>query len=227
MTSRQQVDVLETLLARRHSCRAFRPEPVPDETIERILALAQRTPSWCNSQSWQLAITRGAGTERLRQRLLMHVDSGPADSNDLPFPQAYEGVYLQRRRESGFQLYNALGIERGNRDAYARQARENFAFFGAPHVAIISSDRSLGVYGAIDCGGYVSSFVLAAQACGVATVPQAALARYGGFMRGELGLSQDRLVVCGISFGYADEGHAANSYRTSRAGLHEVVQWVD
>ncbi|MGD9945552.1 MAG: nitroreductase [Burkholderiaceae bacterium] len=220
-------EVLGTLLAQRFSCRAFRPQPVPNKTVEHILRQAQRTASWCNSQAWQVAVTRGEGTERLRQRLLAHVDSKPADSNDLPFPEAYLGVYLQRRRESGFQLYDALGIGRGDREAYARQVRENFAFFGAPHVAVISSNRSLGVYGAIDCGAYVSNFLLAARACGVATLPQAALARHGGFLRKELGLAEDRLVVCGISFGYADEGHPANSYRTSRAGLDEVVQWVD
>jgi len=49
---------------------------------------------------------------------------------------------------------------------YARQALENFNFFGAPHVAIVHTDEALGVYGAIDCGGYVTSFMLAAQARG-------------------------------------------------------------
>ena len=48
---------LETWLRERHSCRAFLPEPVPRAVIERILALAQRTASWCNCQPWQVAVT--------------------------------------------------------------------------------------------------------------------------------------------------------------------------
>jgi len=60
---------------------------------------------------------------------------------------------------------------------------ENFRFFGAPHVAIISTDRDLGVYGAIDCGAYVSNFALLAQSLGVASIPQAALAHYSPFVR--------------------------------------------
>ena len=47
----------------------FLPEPVPRAVIERILALAQRTASWCNCQPWQVAVTEGAATERLRQAL--------------------------------------------------------------------------------------------------------------------------------------------------------------
>src|SRR3546814_2598902 len=58
---------LDDLLRGRFSCRAYRPEPVPRETIERILAMAQRTASWRNGQPWQVAITSGAGTERFRE----------------------------------------------------------------------------------------------------------------------------------------------------------------
>jgi nitroreductase len=93
-------------------------------------------------------------------------------------------------------------------------------------VAIITTDEALGVYGAIECGCYVSNFLLAAQASGVATVPQAALSSYARLVRRELSLGEDRKMVCAISFGYADEAHPANSYRTNRAPLGEVVRWV-
>ena len=48
--------------------------------------------------------------------------------------------------------------------------------FGAPHVAIVTSDEALGVYGAVDCGAYVSNFMLAAHSLGVGSIAQAALA---------------------------------------------------
>lgn len=153
--------------------------------------------------------------------------SGKPAAGDFPFPREYKGVYLDRRRESGFQLYNALGIERGDKAGYARQALENYNFFGAPHVAIIHSDEALGTYGAIDCGGYVTSFLLAAQALGVATVPQAALAFHSDLVRQHFGLADDRKIVCGISFGYPDLSHKANSYRTSRAAIADTARFVD
>jgi hypothetical protein len=55
-------DGLTTLLGERHSCRGFLPRAVPKETITRILGMAQRTPSWCNSQPWQVIVTSGAAT---------------------------------------------------------------------------------------------------------------------------------------------------------------------
>jgi nitroreductase len=225
-----RIETLETLLAERYSCRAFRPDPVPRAIIERILKAAQRTASWCNSQPWQVLVTSAAATTRFSDALYAaaSAEAGSyAATSDFPFPREYRGVYQERRRESGFQLYNALGIARGDRAGYWQQTLQNFRLFGAPHVAIITSDEALGVYGAVDCGGYVSNFVLAAQALGVATIPQAALAGYSNLIREHFGLGDDRRVVCGISFGFADPAHPANAYRTTRATVAEAATFLD
>ena len=221
------IATLESLLADRYSCRAYKPEGVPREIIDRILTAAQRTASWCNSQPWQVTITSGEATKRFRDALYPVAASGAPSTGDFEFPREYRGVYLDCRRESGFQLYNTLGIARGDKAAYAEQALQNFNFFGAPHVAIITSDEALGVYGAVDCGGYVNNFMLAAQALGIATVPQAALAFHSAVVRKHFDMSDDRRVVCGISFGYADSEHKVNSYRTSRATLRDVAAFVE
>lgn len=217
---------LEDWLRARHSCRAFLPEPVPRATIERILTLAQRTASWCNCQPWQVTVVSGDGARHLSRALVER--AGQAGfTPDFPFPREYRGDYLARRRESGFQLYGAVGVARGDREAYRRQELRNFQLFDAPHVAIITTDEALGEYGAIDCGGYVANFLLAAQANGVATVAQASLAMYPEVLREQLGIGPDRRVVCAISFGYPDTAHPANSYRTSRADLDATVRWID
>jgi nitroreductase len=222
----EPIDVLEDLLSARFSCRAFLPKPVARATIERVLAAAQRTASWCNSQPWQVIIASGEEKEKFRKLIYAEAASGAPHDSDFPYPREYLGVYLERRRESGFQLYNTLGIVRGDKAAYAKQALENYNFFGAPHVAIVHTDEPLGVYGAIDCGAYVSNFMLAAQALGMGTIPQAALARHSGLIRGHFNLSKDRRVVCGISFGYADREHKANSYRTTRASISDAATFV-
>jgi nitroreductase len=228
MTSSQHapIEILESLLRARFSCRAFKPDPVPREAIERILSAAQRAPSWCNSQPWQVIVTAGEGTEKLRKALTDAARSGTPNSADFAFPREYRGVYDQRRKESGFQLYNALGIARGDRAAYGKQMLENFRFFGAPHVAIITTDEALGVYGAVDCGGYVSNFMTAAQALGVAAIAQAALASQAAKIREHFDLPPERKVICGISFGFSDKDHKVNSFRTTRASLGDAVRFV-
>jgi hypothetical protein len=46
-------------------------------------------------------------------------------------------------------------------------------------------------------------------------------------VRRHFGLGDDRKVVCGISFGFPDRDHKANSYRTTRASLADAVTFVD
>src|SRR3546814_7747603 len=78
---------------------------------------------------------------------------------DLPFPEDYPDEYRMRRRECGLQLYDAVGVAHGDRAASGAQAARNFVLFDAPHVAIVTSRRELGVYGAVDCGAYVGTFL--------------------------------------------------------------------
>lgn len=218
------MSAVEALLSERYSCRAFLPDPVPDEIIERLFGAAQRTASWCNTQPWQVHLLGGEAISRFSREITEHVLSHE-QSADLGMPE-YEDVYLERRRESGFALYSALGIERSDREARGLQMLKNFTFFGAPHTAIITTDRALGTYGAVDCGGYVSNLLLTAQSLGLGSIAQAAIAMYSDFVRQWLELPEDRAVVCAVSFGYADPEEPANAFRTTRADLDVVVRRV-
>ncbi len=216
---------LRSLLDDRASCRAFRPDRVSQATIESVLDLAQRTPSWCNVQPWQLIITADpAATDRFRKALLTHIDGG-APEPDFAFPSAYTGVYRDRRKECGAALYSAVGVAKTDRVGTQRQTLRNFELFGAPHVAILTTEADLGTYGALDCGLYLQSFLLVAHSLGVATAPQAALAIYSPFLHEYFAIPEHRRVLVGISFGYADTSHPANNFRTTRAELDQVVTW--
>jgi len=58
---------LNTLLDQRHSCRGFLNKPVERMLVERVVATAQKVPSWCNSQPWQLIVLSAGETNRLRE----------------------------------------------------------------------------------------------------------------------------------------------------------------
>lgn len=213
---------LQEALSGRFSCRAFRPEPIARRVVEEILDDARRTPSWCNSQPWHVIVTGGDETERLRARLLAEVADRPGNY-DLDPPSRYTGLFDERRRTSGLQLYASLGIAREDRQARLEQAWQNYRFFGAPHVAIVTTEADLGDYGHVDTGGFVSAFLLAAHVRGVATIAQAAVANYSDVVRDHFALPASRHVVCAISFGHADLDHPANAFRTDRAPQHEIA----
>jgi nitroreductase len=217
--------VLEDILHERHSCRAFLPDELAPHTVRRLLTMAQRSASWCNSQAWQVIVTSGEGTERFRRLLYAAAQTQPMKS-DVPEPSEYVGVYQDRRRAAGFGLYAAVGIRRDDHARRAEQMLENFRLFGAPHLAVVTADRRLGPYGLVDCGAYVSTFLAAAQSLGVATIAQAAIAMQSDVVREHFSVTPERDIVCGISFGLADTAHPVNGFRTERASIDEAAEWV-
>jgi len=217
---------LEKVIAARFSCRAFHPEPVPEDVILRIVDAARKAASWSNTQPWEIVVTRPETTQALAAKLTALAGAQTPAAPDVPFPPGFAGVYLERRREVGFGLYAALGIAREDRAGREVQHLENFRFFGAPHVALLTMPAGMGTYGALDLGGFLTNFLLAAEAEGVATIAQAALAAYGSAIRESVGIAGDRALLCGVSFGYADLSHQANRFRASRAPREQVFRFA-
>ncbi|MGO4384498.1 nitroreductase [Specibacter sp. RAF43] len=215
---------LEDLLSHRWSCRAFTPHAVPRETVERVLRIAQRSASWCNTQPWRVIVTEKAGTDGFRKALSEHARSH-APETDFSFPGFYTGIHRERRKKSGQQLYEAAGISPGDRAASLAQAAKNFDLFGAPHVAIVTVEDSMGVYGALDVGVYVGSFLLAIEAEGLGGIPQAALAMHSPLVRKHFNIPKNERILLGISFGHPDMTDPVNHFRTSRASLEDTVRW--
>ncbi len=213
---------LEGLLGSRYSCRGFLPDPVAAGTLRRLFTMAQRTASWCNSQAWQVHLLGGDETTALSERLVARVSAGP-EQPDIPGPERYEGVYQDRRRACGGALYTAVGVARDDMEGRVLQMLENFRFFGAPHVAIITSPKALGTYGVMDCGGYVANLLTAAEALGVNAIAQAAIAMYADVVRDQVGIPEDRSIVCAVSLGHADPDHPANAFRTEREDVDVAV----
>jgi nitroreductase len=215
------------LLLQRYSCRAFRPDPVAKAPLAEIFAVAQFSANWCNAQAWQVIVTEGEATDRFRQALTALVADPPAGSRpDIAFPVKYEGAFAQRRRDAGLALYQSAGITREDKAGALQQMQENYRLFGAPHVAIVTTEADLGTYGAVDCGIYLANLMALMQARGLASIAQGALPRFSEQIRAFFDIPDNRHVLCALSFGFADDTAPVNQFRTTRAEVDQAVRWV-
>jgi nitroreductase len=51
---------LDTLIRSRMSVRGYRPDPVSEESLQRVLDVAHMAPSACNRQPWTIIVVREA-----------------------------------------------------------------------------------------------------------------------------------------------------------------------
>lgn len=216
---------LERIWAERRSKRAFRPDPVPRETLLRVFEAAQAAPSWCNIQPWRVCVTEPPVTGELAASLQQAAKSGfpqPA----VPFPIDYPSPYKEHRIACGAALYTSMGIARENKagryDAWLR----NYALFDAPHLAVVACDKRLGPYAYVDVGVWLGYVLTAATALNLDTCAMASIAAYPEPLRARLPIDPNDQVLFGLVIGHADEEAPANACRTTREPASKNVRFV-
>jgi nitroreductase len=225
-TSVTRPDVVSALRERR-SVRGFRPDPVDRATIESVLAAAAGSPSAGNTQPWRVHACAGEVRDRLSRDLLSaHAAGGTDHVEEYPYyPSQWRDPYLARRRQVGKDLYRLLGVAKGDADAMARQYGRNYEFFGAPVGLFFTLDRRLDGQAAwLDLGMYLHGVMLAAVGHGLATCAQQAFARYHKIIRRHLDISDDEIVVCGMSIGHPDADEPANRLATAREPVSQFAR---
>ncbi len=220
------MNVLDAIQARK-SIRAFKPDPVPRETIDKILEFAQRAPSGTNTQPWHVYLCTGAVKQAITDDVLALVRSGSSVSYEELgyYPAQWKDIHRDRRRGVGWSLYGLLDIEKGDREASARQAMRNFLFFDAPVGLFVTVDSYLGRGSWSDAGMYVQTIMLAAKGFGLDTCPQAAWIPYQEPVLRHLGIPDDQKLVTGMSLGYADPDAIENTLVSEREALENVVHY--
>ena len=219
------IDQLQAAWGKRSSMRAFRPEPLDRATLLELFGAAQRAPSWCNIQPWHVVVTEPPKTAELAAAMIAAAKSGMPHA-EIAFPLDYPPPYKERRIACGSALYQAMGIERDNKagryDAWLR----NYAFFDAPHLAVVACDRRLGPYVYIDVGVWLGYLLTAASALGIDNCPMASIAAYPEPLRANLPIAETDVVLFGIALGRADEAAPANRSRTTREPVEANVTFV-
>ena len=211
---------LERLLRTRRSVRGFRPDPVPAEMLDRVMAMAQLAPSNCNVQPWVAHIVSGDAAERLRDALHQAARTGAEPTLDFARTGGYPGQYRTRQIDAAKALFAATNVARDDVGARTESFLRNFRFFDAPHAMFLFVPDWAGMREAADCGMYAQSFMLALVANGLASCAQGALSHHVAIVRRELGVADDLKLLFGIAFGYEDAEHPANAARTGRDRDH-------
>ncbi len=225
---REPSATVEDAIRSRRSMRAFLPDPVAPELIQRILETAARSPSGSNTQPWKVYVATGAARDALCEQAHAEVMSGGRqDAEYQYYMKDWREPYLARRRNNGWSLYGLLGIEKGDKARMAEQMGRNYLLFDAPVGMIFTIDRDMEMSGWFDSGMFMQSIMVAAREFGLDTCPQQAWAYVHGTVRKVMGVPDGEIVVCGMALGYADMSDKVNELVTPREEVEAFTTFVD
>ncbi len=212
-----------TCIKSRMSVRGFTEDPVPEELLTEIIDIAKWSPSYKNSQPWEVVILSGKKKDDLSALLLDLLAQGVEPKPDLAAPESWP----QREQANIDHLYasrkEATGLDLNDPKIIVAAKKANFRFYKAPHGIFLFQNASLSQWSLFDLGLFAQSLMLAARAKGLGTVPQAFLTDYAPQVKDFLGIAEDKRLVLGISIGYPDPQSPANQLRTDRMETKDIV----
>jgi len=220
------MDIIECIETRR-SIRGFKPDSVSKDLLLEVITTARWSPSYKNSQPWELILLSGAKKEALSAMLVDLLQQGVEPCPDIPVPESWPDA--EARRIAGLMRKRAevSGIDLNDPEVIKKSKKANFRFYGAPHALYLFQDASLSPWSLFDLGLFAQSLMLAAHARGLGTVPQAFATDYARDIKEFLGIPQSKRLVLGISLGYPDADSPANAFRTDRIKTDEFLKWME
>ncbi len=219
-------------ITNRSSKRAYLPKPISKEIQEKILNVAQMTPSGANMQPWvTYAISNKQVLKEIGESIIEKLDSGIENDQFIQYyPLNWVAPYKKRRIVTGAGLYKLMGVDRKDNDTRKEMWHDNFRWFGAQTVFFIFTDKSNidGAQGAlIDCGAYMQTIMLAAQEFGIDSCPQGSTTEFGKVVADVLKVPDNLALLYSIVLGYEDKDAKINSYRPDRVTLSENVTFIE
>ena len=219
---------LQEALKNRKSIRAFKDTPVPREVLTNLLDAARWSPSWGNTQPWELVVVGGVTAKQLAAALADKFAQKVRPNPDVPMPEAFPDEYRERYMACAAGLFGTMGITREDKERRWNHMLYMTRAYGAPVIIYVIFKAELTVpYTMFDLGAITHAVCLAAHAQGLGTCIEAQLALYPDLVRQHLNIAETHLIAVGIALGYVDAAAPANDFRTSREPLEKFARFVD
>jgi nitroreductase len=201
---RNGTDSLFEAISTQRAIRKFRPDPLPDDLLWKVLEAATRAPSGSNSQPWGFIVVQDAGQRKVISEALAH--------------HLEENEWLRNYFEKGSQ-----SEDRSTRLMLGGALKLAHALAEAPALIIpcIYPSRSDALAAGSSIYPAVQNLLLAARGLGLGTVLTTFHSGIDKELRELLSLPEDAKPVALIPIGFPD----ANFGPTNRRPVQEVVHW--
>ncbi len=220
------MELQEAVLGRR-SIRQFLPRPVPDELIRDLIAKSLWSPSWGNTQPWEIVVGTGESLAKFKKKNRDAFLEGKSSTTDIPMPQAWPDHNKLRYKELGKSVLGALSIPREDQQARIDHFAWMFTLFDAPAMVLFTLDKTLLLeYAMLDVGLILQTFCLLAHEKGLGTCVLAVSIMYPEIAREVFSIPDTKRLVIGTALGWPDSKSPVNSFKRNRGHLEEFVRWV-
>ena len=202
----------------RKSARGFKSDPIPVEIIDEIIDTAKWAPSSYNTQTWHIHAVAGEVLDRIREGNTKNTLEGKPHVRDFPYKEEYEGEHRQNQVDVAIQLFEAMGIERQDKEKRMDWMLRGFRQFDAPASLVLTYDKYLdpAAITHFGLGALAYGIVLAAWERGIGCVINGQGIMQSDVVREHAQIPDDQNIMICIAMGYPEASFPANDVRSTR-----------
>lgn len=221
------MNIIDAMNARK-SIRGFKPDPVDQTSITKILEAAVRAPSAMNTQPWEFFVVTGEKLDTMREEIVKKLNDGaPMQPDHLVVGWPSDSVYRDRQVELAKQLFKLMDIQREDKAKRAQWLERGFRFFDAPVAIFVVTDKSLSESGPLfDIGAVVNNICLAALEFNLGTCIEDQGVLYPEVVRELAGIPDSKRMMIAVALGFPDENFPANRVESTREPVDRITTWV-
>ncbi|WP_026296565.1 nitroreductase [Hirschia maritima] len=218
----------DELIRSRRSIRGFKKTPISKEVISEIMEVARFAPSSMNTQPWIIYAIGGETLDKIREGNCSQMLAGVPPKRDFPIKEAYEGEHRQRQIDVAVQLFEAMGIERHDKEKRQDWVMRGFRQFDAPVSLAIAYDTYLepAAISHFDLGAFTHALVLAAWERGIGAVINGQGIMQSEVVHKHAGIPENHAIMTCVALGYPDYDFPANSVKSTRADVDTFLNFV-
>jgi Nitroreductase len=213
----------QNAILNRHSTRYFTDKEVKLTDIKRILEMAQKAPSWVNSQPEKIYLATGDSLENIRQGYTNKTSNNQHGNPELPVLSRKDWATQGRNNmalwstgvseELGSNWQNVMG------DAAIK-------LYNAPAVLYLTLPKDYSLWSLYDLGAFGQTLMLTATDMGISSMTAYQLIKYPDVLRNNLPISDDEIIISGIALGYRDNEADVNKITSKRQDLEKILTIV-
>ena len=213
----------EKLMNERHSVRYFQKKEIPQDTLKKIISLALKSPSWCNSQAWNIYVASGKTLSEIRNIWISKNKEKIKGYADLP--PGHRTDASERSQKVMDKLFKDVGEFTKEQNLQSFMDCQAF-LFNAPTIVYLTLPKGAVKYSILDLGALEMSILLAAKSHGVDSLIAYGAIKYPDVLRKFCNIPDNEDIIIGIALGYEDD-NILNKFRAEKLSVEEACHFYN
>ncbi|MQS76217.1 nitroreductase [Companilactobacillus halodurans] len=212
----------EDTVNQRHSIRNYSDKKVDPDIIRKIVEIAQKSPSWVDSQPTKVYVAKGKALDNIRTAYQKNDQAKIKSQPDLPVMHRED--WNERTQENMQQWRHEIVHHFDDFDqAHTQMTGASVNLYHAPVILFITIPKNSSQWSIFDAGLFSQTLMLAAKNEGLDTIPNYTSVRFPDVVRKEISIPDDETLVVGVALGYASD-QTINSFESSRKPVADILK---